>query len=70
MTATIIDTRMGTEKSEGKKVCIFDLEEDLAMALTKYTTDLFDKVSEMRSSFTVDFLLSRHRRHYSRGLET
>ncbi|GLT75565.1 hypothetical protein SLA2020_472800 [Shorea laevis] len=70
MKATVADTRMAAEKSEGKKVCIFDLEEDLAVALAKYTADLSDKVSKTRSSFTVDLWLSHHCRRHSKDSET
>ncbi|GLU12075.1 hypothetical protein SLE2022_287830 [Rubroshorea leprosula] len=44
---------MATEKGEGKKVSVFDSEEDLAVALAKYIADLSDKVSKTKSSFTV-----------------
>ncbi|GKV01581.1 hypothetical protein SLEP1_g14128 [Rubroshorea leprosula] len=54
MKATVADTRMVIEKSEGKMVSIFDSKEDLAMALAKYTSDLSNKVSKTRSSFTID----------------
>ncbi|GKU97060.1 hypothetical protein SLEP1_g10244 [Rubroshorea leprosula] len=70
MKATVADTRMVIEKSEGKMVSVFDLEEDLAVALVKYTSNLSDKVSKTRSSFTVDLWLSRHRCRHDKDSKT
>lgn len=44
---------MASEKSQGKNVKVFDSEEDLAVALAKYTADLSDKFTKERGSFTV-----------------
>lgn len=44
---------MANEKSQGKNVKVFDSEEDLAVALAKYTADLSDKFTKERGSFTV-----------------
>ncbi|GKV38718.1 hypothetical protein SLEP1_g46600 [Rubroshorea leprosula] len=60
----------GAEKSEGKKVSVFDSEEDLAVTLTKYIANLYDKVSKTRSSFTVDLWFSRHHRLHNKDSET
>jgi 6-phosphogluconolactonase len=43
---------MATEKSKGG-FTVYDSEEDLAVALAKYTADLSEKVTKERSSFTV-----------------
>ena len=43
---------IATEKGKGK-VQVFDLEEDLAVSLAKYTADLSDKFVKERGAFTV-----------------
>lgn len=51
--ASVAGAEMAAEKGEGKKVNVFDSEEDLAVAVAKYTADLADKFSKTRGSFTV-----------------
>ncbi|GLT41524.1 hypothetical protein SLA2020_155810 [Shorea laevis] len=51
--ASVAGAGMAAERGEGKKLNVFDSEEDLAVALAKYTADLADKFSKTRGSFTV-----------------
>ncbi|KAM7271534.1 hypothetical protein ACFE04_030748 [Oxalis oulophora] len=43
----------GMATQEKKKVVVFDTEDDLAVALAKYTADLSDKFTKERGAFTV-----------------
>lgn len=43
---------VSTDKSKGK-VQVFDSEEELAVSLAKYVSDLSEKICQQRTAFTV-----------------